>query len=991
MVFGGSSSATPPASRCTRTVAMARLDYVDLLLLLLLLFLTLGVRPATGRGCNKTIRTSKIIGSPRLTITNRGKPIHCIYRLAPPTGDPRDVFEIAFRHFNIPTVSLEPGSIEPCSPFAYLRIADAGRPPDEVGTYCGNLLSSFTSRASHHPGRRRFFLSPAKFGPLVIEFHAEEFGPETRFEAAISVLPRRLAVERHKELALPQPGAPVSQNNGNCDRLFLNCRGPCDITSPGYPGFYPRNVTCRHRVIYNETSEKGGRIAVGGQYFDVFDVGTPEVRHLLRLRGWRRRWSGEHSEEVTVDACPGDYVAVRDWQEGTSSSEEVARFCGKGLFPSVVARGRSVIVEFHSSPHGSMDHDGFYLTVGIVRPGPRPRVGEVMPQSGCFWKFTAVKEGFQGEFHSPGHWYPPGTECTYVLEGRSGQKVRIYLSSFQAKGNTCDLDRLTLYDGGDLVGSYCTGERTPKKRLKGMVRDSTNKSKGKKGKSTPLYGNSISPADPYVSHSDIVRLVFHSEGGSFDGRQFVFTVSYAFLEEKSIGNQMLIGSSGCQMMVRSEDGGSGPFSLLADRLPLLLATRTSTSNFGLENNANESDGDENDSMMADSNGSVDCYARFVGRTGERVKLEFHKVTFGNNRSAAITSCDSEDFPITDDVIYVMDGGRQQSSRPLGCIRGSTYFDTHDVPFVFYSSVNEMRLRLQLHRISSSAHADPSTYRFEGVYHFQRADSGCGDSSEVSQSGHHGVIRFPPFLDATDSDDTGEEGPLHCSWAVQVTPGRQPILKLQYLFLPPDCRLNRVTIRFFGDNAISDSEVILCRENATSLMEILPPDWGRPWPAGIERRGASVELWSQSAGASFRFALRWSEISPKKLSVVRRLKKGGVVWEEDEMRDNPDCDFECPDGISCLSSGALCDGSIDCPQTNFTGLPLDERCDGGTPPSNGEVDPGAAFAAQWVLFVAASVGVACVVLLLALSVVMLMPKGHASRNFLLRTSLEGPVK
>ncbi|XP_046401910.1 uncharacterized protein LOC124167892 [Ischnura elegans] len=965
---------------------MARLDYMNLLLLLLLL--AMAVRPSTGRGCNKTIRTSKIIGSPRLTISNKGKPIHCVYRLAPPTVDPRDVFEIAFRHFNIPTVSSE-SPVDPCSPAAYLRIADAGRPPGQAGSYCGNLLSSYTSHASHHPGRRRFFLSPARFDPLVIEFHADEFGTETRFEAAISVLPRSLAIERHKELALPQPGAMVSTDSGNCDRIFLNCRGPCDITSPGYPGFYPRNMTCRHKVIYNDTSEMGGRVAVGGQYFDVFDVGTPEVRHLQRPRGWRRRLSGEHTEEVTVDACPGDYVAVRDWLEGTSSSDEIARFCGKGLFPSVVARGRSVIVEFHSSPHGSMDHDGFYLTVGIVRFGPRPRVGEVMPQSGCFWKFTAVKEGFQGEFHSPGHWYPPGTECTYLIEGKVGQKVRIYLSTFQAKGNSCDMDRLTLYDGGDLVGSYCTGERTSKKRQKGIVRDSSHKSKGKKAKSIPSYGNSLSPAEPYVSHGDVVRLVFHSEGGSFDGRQFVFTVSYAFLEEKSIGNQMLVGSSGCQMLVRSEDAISGPFSLLADRLPLLLATTTTSSNF--DSSSNESDGDENDSMMADSGGSVDCFARFVGRTGERVKLEFHKVTFGNNRSATITSCDSEDFPITDDVIYVMDGGRNHPSRPLGCIRGSNFFNTHDAPFVFYSSVNEMRLRLQLHRISSSAHADLSTYRFEGLYHFQRADSGCGDSSEVSQSGHHGVIRYPPFLESADADDAEADGPLHCSWSVQVTPGRQAILKLQYLFLPSDCHLNRVTIRFFGENSLAEAEVVLCRENATSLIEILPPDWGRPWPAGVERRGASVELWTQSSRSSFRFALRWSEISPKKQIVVRRLKKGSVVRKVEELRDNPDCDFECPDGISCLSSRAICDGSIDCPQTNFTGLPLDERCDGGSNPTNGEVDIGAAFAAQWVLFVAASVGVACVVLLLALSVVMLMPKKQGSENCLLRSSLKGPVK
>lgn len=80
------------------------------------------------------------------------------------------------------------------------------------------------------------------------------------FSAQYSILPSRLANERHRGLIGPSISeCPLECNNRN-DRRY------CRLVSPGYPGVYPRGIRCR---IALESST--GRFSIGSSE-DIYSL-----------------------------------------------------------------------------------------------------------------------------------------------------------------------------------------------------------------------------------------------------------------------------------------------------------------------------------------------------------------------------------------------------------------------------------------------------------------------------------------------------------------------------------------------------------------------------------------------------------------------------------------------------------------------------------------------------------------------------------------------
>ncbi|XP_011696959.1 PREDICTED: uncharacterized protein LOC105455378 [Wasmannia auropunctata] len=193
------------------------------------------------RGCNRTIRNS--VGWIRWT----GRMGRCIVRIRAPLKDPQ-VIEVKVRRLQVGFLK------EARCEGAYFQFSDSADDPDDetTGRYCGHVTGNAT----------RLFL---RRGPelTIILSSDEQFASANPviFSAQFSVLPIRLAVERHRGYsASTSPTCPMECTARNEHRS-------CRLTSPGYPSVYPRGIRCRVALESN-----AGRFRIGGQPEDLFDL-----------------------------------------------------------------------------------------------------------------------------------------------------------------------------------------------------------------------------------------------------------------------------------------------------------------------------------------------------------------------------------------------------------------------------------------------------------------------------------------------------------------------------------------------------------------------------------------------------------------------------------------------------------------------------------------------------------------------------------------------
>ncbi|XP_023224714.1 cubilin-like [Centruroides sculpturatus] len=449
----------------------------------------------SSKGCNKTIRTTRAVRSPKLTRANKNKPITCVYHFLG-YGDKRslNLFELNIRSFQVG--KLVNGTT--CTN-GYLQIVDHRLRIENSGFICGKIR------------RSRTLLVESESVTLI--FHTDYFTRRTFFKAQSSVLPQPLARERHKELAAKNPGNLIQGTY--CDRTYVNCIGFCDVMSPGYPGVYPRNLTCRYKVIFNSTDV---RVTIGGQYFDKFDVwGAPGfVGHRI------------------VTYCPYDYIRIQDGLNPNSPT--VGRFCGHGTLPRIVLKNPAMLLDFVASPAGSLLNDGFYLSVGFERR-LQENSGEQISENSFQWTFESTDKP-HGYFYSLRHWYPARTKCVYRFLGRHGERVWINFQGFNIRRGYRCRDKLLIFDASwpdtsRLIGGFCGHTR---------------------------------PNETMMSSGESLFIQFESIDGSYDGSQFEYSAYYMFVN--STPARSVVPDTECDQVFSSSSSTSGTFDILPNRLQL---------------------------------------------------------------------------------------------------------------------------------------------------------------------------------------------------------------------------------------------------------------------------------------------------------------------------------------------------------------------------------------------------------------------------------------
>ena len=357
------------------------------------------VRAVGGTECNSSVEMSPgetlRLLSPPVSEENQGARFVCWYRIQQkdnPLSAP-GVFRIAVSRFSI-------GSLESSGCVGgYLQIHDSPSPAvnSQLGFHCGEVEQpQLVVRESES---------------IRLTFFTDTYSRDVEWDFTVQVVSKAEVPERygsHPAMFPGKVGALVEETY--CETVFQDCRGQqCNVQSPGYPGVYPRGVSCRY---YISTKSSLIKLYVDKPYWEAFNVDGRSCENGLLC---------EVRELRTDGVCPRDYIKLYDGVD--EFSPLIGQFCGIGSFPvSIIGSSDKLFLEFVTSQHGPLLNTGFDFRVTSI-----PQVSGVRQDNGSCHQTVDSRslQGSEGISVSLEHWYPPATNCSLLLTGTDTQIVRL--------------------------------------------------------------------------------------------------------------------------------------------------------------------------------------------------------------------------------------------------------------------------------------------------------------------------------------------------------------------------------------------------------------------------------------------------------------------------------------------------------------------------------------------------------------------------------------
>ncbi|XP_045030944.1 uncharacterized protein LOC123473722 isoform X2 [Daphnia magna] len=585
------------------------------------------------KGCNVTLW-------PRVRFQHRFGAGPCFFRLPNRPGSPQMDqrhwwIEIAFSSFQMGRSVLN----QTCPTGHVKFVEQTGVAASSSGTFCGRLS-----------GDSQTYLTSAK----ALTLYSNPMSEADHFNAYFDVLSTEALRKRYPEILRANSLASDDETHGRqCDTLIRNCPNICRLSSPLHPvSAYPRNVTCHYRVLFDRDD---WQVVLGGQPGDRYDLGLHHPHQ-------------QHCHDNT------DRLVIYEKLIGHQQYQQVAKFCGRGTFPKIIAQSGQVMVELISSPTGFF-HQGFRLSVTHQRRRKSDHQSIVSP---CYHSITASGQFYQqGTITSPRHWFPRNVDCTWSLTSS-----RIWLE-IQSKSN-----KLSSSSWATSSGHY--NNATCFHRLL-VHRTSSDPAE----RMTICEHNSTSSSTPTrtLLVRDQVQLRFFSQRGSMTGSDMDFSLFYMLLPEEV----PVVVDTLCDRILEEP---KGTIDLIGDRLLLMRHKQ------------------------------LKCRYRFQAPYGDdyRIRIVIRQMVFD-----PIRQCD----PGRRDECSI-DSNRQDfdwllvSDRDLlHCFCQSA--GKNQEPTIIDSASNRLDIQLDLKHIYDQSYKDTNIYRFQIDYSWIE-DSGCGNPIEDDQGG-----------------------------------------------------------------------------------------------------------------------------------------------------------------------------------------------------------------------------------------------------------------
>lgn len=176
------------------------------------------------------------------------------------------------------------------------------------------ITKHFNSRSQTRSLPNRLFLRKGPNLTIIMDSDVR-FAAENPviFSAQFSILPAQLASERHRGFS----PSPSSECPLEC--AVRNERRSCKLSSPGYPGVYPRGIKCRIGL------ESGaGRFKIGGQPDDTYDLMNRTWQEGCQTENCEDHVEGMVAELRRARVEPGD--AGRRGKRSPEDREEEVEF-----------------------------------------------------------------------------------------------------------------------------------------------------------------------------------------------------------------------------------------------------------------------------------------------------------------------------------------------------------------------------------------------------------------------------------------------------------------------------------------------------------------------------------------------------------------------------------------------------------------------------------------------------------------------------------------
>lgn len=351
----------------------------------------------------------KLLEAPPMRNTLLNLPFHCRFQVIARGGKYGDLIQLKIKKLQFSsynsTILCQHGFMQIIDGINESPVTGNGN-QETAGFFCEDLVKSPLVRATD-----QYVYSET--GSMLIGFRifnlTQARAMQFEFQIFYRFLPREDAVGRYGTEEHPLNKNIMLVPGTYCDREYVNCSyGKCKIQSPGWPGVYARNVTCRYRLTTNSNSNI--QIQVWQKEGDKIDVAGP------------RNEKGKLISDGLSYKCSPNQDQVKIYDGRTTRNQEIITFCGSGPLPKIVSTGPDILIELHSSELSMLRFNGFEIDAGLRAPSQT--MGAIVENGSCdvILRSNTHRTGL---LMSVDQWYPPGTECRYFFQGNPHEKIWI--------------------------------------------------------------------------------------------------------------------------------------------------------------------------------------------------------------------------------------------------------------------------------------------------------------------------------------------------------------------------------------------------------------------------------------------------------------------------------------------------------------------------------------------------------------------------------------